>query len=127
MADGPQDDAERARDSARLRDLEDRLARRTKADEVPQQMATHDQAHLAWRMVIELVAGIGIGFGIGFGLNKLFGTGPFVLVIFILLGLAAGIKTMMRTAAELQQKSGAAPGTGNPPADLADDDEDERD
>jgi ATP synthase protein I len=27
----------------------------------------YSQAQLAWRMVIELVAGLGIGFGIGLG------------------------------------------------------------
>ena len=59
-------------------------------------------AQLAWRMVIELVAGIAIGFGIGYGLDALFGTMPVFLVIFILLGFAAGVKTMLRTAQEVQ-------------------------
>ena len=59
-------------------------------------------AQLAWRMVIELVAGIAIGFGIGYGLDALFGTMPVFLVIFILLGFAAGVKTMLRTAKEVQ-------------------------
>lgn len=62
----------------------------------------YSAANLAWRMVIELVAGLGIGFGIGYGLDALFGTLPFLMVIFTFLGLAAGIKTMMRTAAEFQ-------------------------
>ena len=62
----------------------------------------YSAANLAWRMVIELVAGLGIGFGIGYGLDVLFGTLPFLMVIFTFLGLAAGIKTMMRTAAEFQ-------------------------
>ena len=35
----------------------------------------------------------------------LFGTIPLFLVLFILLGLAAGIRVMMRTAAELQRQS----------------------
>lgn len=61
---------------------------------------------MAWRMVTELVAGLGIGFGIGFGLDALFGTTPLFMVVFVLLGLAAGIKTMMRTAKEI----GKAPG-----------------
>ena len=47
----------------------------------------HSQAHLAWRMVIELVTGIVIGFGIGYGLDSLFGTLPIFLVVFVLLGL----------------------------------------
>ena len=62
----------------------------------------YEQAHAGWRMVIELVAGILIGFGIGYGLDWVFGTMPIFLVLFILLGLGAGIKTMMRTAREIQ-------------------------
>jgi ATP synthase protein I len=62
----------------------------------------YSQAHLAWRMVIELVAGLVIGFGIGYGLDSLFGTMPVFLVLFILLGFAAGVKTMMRSAKEAQ-------------------------
>ena len=64
----------------------------------------HSQAQLAWRMVIELVAGLGIGFGIGYGLDSLFGTLPVFLVIFIFLGFAAGVNTMMRSAKEMQRK-----------------------
>ncbi len=62
----------------------------------------HSQAHLAWRMVIELVTGLGIGFAIGYGLDSLFGTMPIFLVVFILLGFAAGVRTMMSTANEIQ-------------------------
>jgi ATP synthase protein I len=60
-------------------------------------------ANMAWRMVIELVAGIAIGFGFGYGLDWLFGTMPIFLVLFIGFGLAAGIRTMMRTAEEVQK------------------------
>jgi ATP synthase protein I len=62
----------------------------------------HSGAHLAWRMVIELVAGIAIGFGTGYGIDVLFGTLPIFLVAFILLGFVAGVKTMLRTAQEVQ-------------------------
>ena len=54
-------------------------------------------------MVIELVAGIVIGFGIGYGLDALFGTLPIFLVTFVLLGFVAGVRTMMRTAKEIQE------------------------
>lgn len=70
----------------------------------PRQDEHYSQAQLAWRMVIELVAGLGIGFGIGYGLDSLFGTLPIFLVLFTLLGLAAGIKTMLRSAQEIQDK-----------------------
>ena len=67
----------------------------------------HSQAQLAWRMVIELVAGLGIGFGMGYGLDALFGTSPWLMIVFIFLGFAAGVKTMMRSAEEVQSKRAA--------------------
>jgi ATP synthase protein I len=64
----------------------------------------HSQAQMAWRMVIELVAGLGIGFGMGYGLDLFFGTLPIFMVLFVMLGLAAGVKTMLRSAQEMQDK-----------------------
>ena len=64
----------------------------------------HKAAQLAWRMVIELVAGLGIGFGIGYGLDVLFGTIPVFLVAFTMLGFIAGVRTMLRSAKEIQEK-----------------------
>lgn len=64
----------------------------------------HSQAQLAWRMVIELVAGLGIGFGMGYGLDAIFGTSPWFMIVFLFLGFAAGVKTMMRSAAEVQSR-----------------------
>lgn len=96
-------------DRARLEALEARLAT-AKAAEAPRQShqkKDYAQANLAWRMVIELVAGLGIGFGIGYGLDRLFGTLPIFLVLFIFAGLAAGVKTMMRSAKEVQDKMAA--------------------
>ena len=67
----------------------------------------YSQAQQAWRMVIELVAGLGIGFGMGYGLDSLFCTLPVFLVIFTLLGFVAGVKTMLRSAAEMQKTNTA--------------------
>lgn len=64
----------------------------------------YSQAQMAWRMVIELVAGLGIGFGIGYGLDLFFGTLPIFMVLFVMLGLAAGIRTMLRSAQEMQDQ-----------------------
>ena len=61
----------------------------------------YSQAHFAWRMVIELVAGLAIGFGIGFGLDYLFNSKPLFMILFILLGMAAGINVMLKTAKEI--------------------------
>jgi ATP synthase protein I len=89
----------------RLQALEERLARARAAGETKPHMGEHySQANLAWRMVIELVAGLMIGFGIGYGIDWVFGTLPIFLVIFVFLGLAAGIRTMLRSAQEVQRK-----------------------
>jgi ATP synthase protein I len=93
------------RDAERLKVLEERIAKAKGAD-APKAHSDEDysQAHLAWRMVLELVAGLLIGFGIGFGLDTLFGTRPIFLVLFTLLGFAAGVKTMVGSAREIQEK-----------------------
>ena len=96
-------------DADRLKALEAKIAALKEPAEVKHHSEEHySQAQLAWRMVIELVSGLGIGFGIGYGLDTLFGTQPFLMVLFILLGLAAGVLTMMRSAKEVQRKQLAA-------------------
>lgn len=92
----------------RLAALEDRIKEaKGTPEEVHHMKKDYSQANHAWRMVIELVAGLGIGFLLGYGLDILFGTLPIFLVIFTLLGLAAGIKTMMASAQELGDKMAA--------------------
>ncbi|KMK68747.1 AtpZ/AtpI family protein [Puniceibacterium sp. IMCC21224] len=88
----------------RLADLDARIAAAKAATaQTPHQEEHYSQANLAWRMVIELVAGLGIGFGIGYGLDTLLGTLPWLMVLFTMLGLAAGVKTMIRSAQEIQK------------------------
>ena len=95
-------------DRARLDALEKRIAQ-VKAVHAPKphQEQHYSQANLAWRMVIELVAGLGIGFGIGYGLDSFLGTMPLFLVLFIMLGFAAGVRTMLRSAKEVQARQAA--------------------
>ena len=88
----------------RMAQLEDKIES-AKAAQRPQSKVEdhHSQAHAGWRMVTELVAGLVIGLCIGFGLDSLFGTLPIFLVLFVLLGFAAGVKTMLRSAQDLQR------------------------
>ncbi|AHM04051.1 ATP synthase protein I2 [Roseibacterium elongatum DSM 19469] len=91
--------------SDRLKALEEKLAQ-AKARQAPEKPHTEEhysQAQLAWRMVIELVAGLGLGFGIGYGLDALLGTRPWLMVVFTILGFIAGVKTMIRSAEEVQR------------------------
>ena len=113
----------------RLKALGERLDQaKAGAEEVTHMKKDYAQANLAWRMVIELVAGLGIGFGMGYGLDRLFGTMPLFLVIFIFLGLAAGVKTMLSSAKEieLQMAANAAKGETKQAADAAGDEEERR-
>ncbi|WP_430458959.1 AtpZ/AtpI family protein [Shimia sagamensis] len=88
--------------------LEERIEAARKAqDPKPRADEHYSGANLAWRMVIEMVAGLGIGFGIGYGLDSLFGTLPIFMVLFTMLGLAAGIKTMLSSAKEIEEKQAA--------------------
>jgi ATP synthase protein I len=90
-------------DLEQLKALEDRIAK-VKATLEPPKAAQdhHSMAQVGWRMVIELVSGLGIGAAIGYGLDVLLGTLPLFLVVLTLLGFAAGIKTMMRSAREFE-------------------------
>ena len=98
-------------DDARERSLDERIAAaRARQAPKPRTDDHHSRAQAAWRMVIELVAGLMIGFGIGYGLDVLFGTMPLLLVLFTLAGFAAGVKTMMRTAEEVARQGD---GTGD--------------
>ena len=52
--------------------------------------------------------------GIGYGLDLLFGSLPVCLIIFALLGFAAGIKTMLRTADQMKkQEDTGTPGSSD--------------
>lgn len=105
------------RDAERLKQLEKRIeqARGPQSPGKAHQDEHYSQAHTAWRMVIELVVGLLIGFGIGFGLDALFGTQPLFMVLFIALGFAAGVRTMMRTAQEVQAQHLAETAKQNKP------------
>ena len=96
--------------SERLKRLEDRIAaaRAGRAEPSRGHRGEFTQGSLAWRMVIELVVGMVLGLGIGWGLDALFGTRPVFLVVFALLGFAAGVRTMLRTAEEVRHKRGEA-------------------
>lgn len=63
-----------------------------------------DAASIAWRMVTELVVGVLLGAAIGWGIDSAIGTLPAFLIVFALLGFAAGVKVMMRSAEEMRRR-----------------------
>lgn len=93
-------------DQERLRKLDARIAQLKGTPDTASPQEHYSQAQIGWRMVTELVAGLGIGLAIGLGLDAVFGTQPVFMVVFIFFGLAAGIKVMLHTATELGSSAG---------------------
>lgn len=56
---------------------------------------------MAFRLSADLVSAVVAGGAIGWGLDWLLGTGPWLLLLFFFLGIAAGIRNVIRTAKEM--------------------------
>ena len=52
-----------------------------------------------FRLSSELVAGVVVGAVIGWGFDRLLSTSPWGLIVFLLLGFAAGVVNVIRSAA----------------------------
>lgn len=61
----------------------------------------------AWQMVVELTTGMAIGVILGLALDSWTGLAPLFIVVFTLLGFAAGVRVMMQTATAHQKKADA--------------------
>lgn len=61
---------------------------------------------VAARIAVELVVATLIGVGIGYGLDKWLGTAPWLMVLFLLLGGAAGVMNAYRAAKGLDDSVG---------------------
>jgi ATP synthase protein I len=62
----------------------------------------------AFRFAAELLVGVGVGGFIGWALDRQFGTGPWLLVLFVILGFAAGVTNVIRSAQAEQRKQQAS-------------------
>ena len=95
--------------SAKLDELDRRIraAREARAPKPGKAGDKFTAADIAWRMTLEMVVAGMVGAAMGWGLDALFGTLPIFLIVFILLGFAAGIRMVMRSARELQKKPAA--------------------
>lgn len=75
----------------------------------------------AFRFATELIVGLGVGWFIGSALDGVFGTGPWLLILFIMIGFAAGMLNVIRAATRSQRKG---PPAAAGKADMYDDDDD---
>jgi ATP synthase protein I len=113
--------------SERLKDLSGRIAaeRSERAENERPSASMQGATGFAkgYRLASEFVAGTLVGGLIGYGFDWLFGTLPFGLIIFLLLGFGAGILNMARAGRRVppaQERLGS-----NPPPKAAPDDEEE--
>ncbi len=62
---------------------------------------------IAYRFMTELVVALLVGGAIGWGLDRVLGSRPFLLIIFVLLGAAAGVRNVVLEAKKLNKEAGA--------------------
>jgi ATP synthase protein I len=88
--------------SARLQRLKEGLARNQagRPSDSPEadRAATASGYARGFRLSSELVAGVVVGAGIGWLLDRWLGISPWGLIVFLLLGFAAGVLNVMRSA-----------------------------
>jgi ATP synthase protein I len=96
--------------SARLRQLETQLGR--KRDAAPARderfegsSSSSSSLGRAFRMSTEFVAGVIAGGGLGWLFDRWLGTSPWGMIVFLMLGFAAGIYNVMRASGFLTRSS----------------------
>ena len=78
---------------------------------------------LGFRAITELVVGLGVGAAVGWGLDRLIGTLPLFMILFLFLGMAAGVWNVMRIARTMNSagaptlppRGADGPGAKSPP------------
>jgi ATP synthase protein I len=109
----PASSAEEAALSARLRGLGDQLGQhrpREPSESRRSQPADASGYARGFRLSSELVAGVLVGAAIGWALDRLLGISPWGMIVFLLLGFAAGVVNLVRAAgAETGHDSGRPP------------------
>lgn len=115
--------------SARLKELSGRIAaeRSERAESAKPPTSLQDASAYArgYKLVSEFAAGTLVGGLIGYGIDWLFGTLPFGLIIFLLLGFGAGFLNLARAANRVPPPQERL--NNNPPPKAAHDDDEEED
>ena len=101
-----------APDPDRLTELGKRLDQIQTKAAAGAKRAPPSQSNIAFRFATELVAALIVGGGIGWGLDWLCGrlgfhTKPVLMIVFFVLGIAAGIRNVMSAAKEINAEIAA--------------------
>jgi ATP synthase protein I len=95
-----------------LRELGDRLDALQKRQADRNKAPPPTSLGIAFRFSTEMVAALVVGGGIGYGIDWLAGTKPIFLIIFFVLGAAAGIRNVLHAAKELNAEMASKSGDG---------------
>ncbi len=61
---------------------------------------------MGFRLSSELIAGVAVGALMGWGFDRLLSTSPFGLIVFVLVGFAAGVLNVVRSAGVAPNRTG---------------------
>lgn len=61
---------------------------------------------MAWRITVELVVAVMVGAGLGYALDAWLGSAPWLMMLFLLLGGAAGVMNAYRAAKGMDSSVG---------------------
>jgi ATP synthase protein I len=88
----------------RLQSLDNKLdhAQGRRPQDSPGPEGRGEAMGLAFRIATELVAGVFVGALLGWALDKWLGTAPFLLIAFLILGIAGGLLNSIRAARKMQ-------------------------
>ncbi|MEN3930377.1 AtpZ/AtpI family protein [Microvirga sp. W0021] len=105
--DGEKDNSVDANLTERLSSLDKRLnsinqERETKEKPPEQQAINQNAVAQAFRLSAEFVSGVLAGGAIGWLVDKLFGSAPWGLIVFLLLGFCAGMLNLLRASGALK-------------------------
>jgi ATP synthase protein I len=83
---------------------------RSPSPESRSEAASQDRSGMAtgMRLSAELLSGVLLGLGIGWGLDRWLGTGPWLLLVFLILGTTASILNVVRSGNRLERQADAA-------------------
>jgi len=95
-------------DHEELRALGSRLDEVRRREEARKVKPPPTSLGIAFRFSTELFAALIVGAAIGWGLDRLFKTAPTLMLVFGILGVAAGIRNVIRAAKEINAQIAAA-------------------
>lgn len=94
---GRKPSTEEAALAARLERLGGSLEVHRAAEEAANAKARPSGFAQATKVASEFVAGVIVGGGVGWGIDRALGTAPWALIVFVLLGFAAGVLNVLRS------------------------------